>query len=158
MACGDKYVGRAVGLLWAEGACDAKPDASAYKSIGAAITKSFTYGVQETDGTADDNISGLDEALATGQTFEISADGKCKKIDGTDSSQIELLKLINSKLNNAQQPTIWLKMVFPDVTFETYVFVTDNLSRSAPDKDTVAYTFAAKGQDNVVGVEITDTV
>lgn len=157
MACGDKFVGRGVGLLWAEGTCSARPDATEYKVAGAMVTKSFTWGVQETDGTADDNKSGFDEALATGQTFEISADGKCKKSDGTNSSQIELTLSIADKLKNQQQPTIWVKLVFDDLTFETFAFVTDPGSRSGGDKDTVNFTFAAKAQDSDFGLIVTPT-
>lgn len=153
-----KYTGRQAALYWVAGCGDARPDAADYKLVGAVNTKGFNLSGDEVDATADDTVGGIKETLVTYANYEVTADGKCRNGDGTASSHAELLTYWAGEMNASRQPGAWVKLVFPDLTFEAFCVITDPGSRSASDTDTATFTFAAKATASDFGLIVEPTV
>ena len=152
-----KFIGRSVGLEYVTGCGDAVPTGG-WLTVGALNTKAFTIGTDTVDATADDNTDNIKEMLATYLNYAISGDGKAKATAA--SNQAALIKYLVDEMKAGLQPTAWLRVTMPDITIVAFMLITDPGSRSAPNADTVTFTFAAEvtatdtGVDNVI---VTDT-
>ena len=153
-----KYTGRQAALYWVSGCGDVQPAEIDYKLVGAVNTKGFTLNGDEIDATADDTVGGLKETLLTYMNYEVTADGKCRNGDGTASSHAELLTYFAGEMAASRQPGAWVKLVFPDLTFECFCVLTDPGSRTASDSDSATYSFAAKATAGNFGLLINPTV
>lgn len=157
MACNKtKYVGRDVVLEYAMGCGDTLPDDLDWKILGSLRTKDFSIEWETTDATADDSIDSLRENLATFLSLSISGDGTCKASGLHSENQIELTKHVVKPESTGGQPTAWVRMTFPDLTFTAYMLIT-NMSRSAPYDDVVTFSFEASNASSDFGVIVEDT-
>lgn len=156
-ASNPKYTGRTVPLEFLEGCGDVRPDSGSYIPVGALNVKAFNLSADEIDATADDTVGGVKETLVTYMNFEVSGDGKARNGDGTVSNHARLVKYFVDEMAAGRQPNAWIRLTFPDITIEAYCVLTDPGSRSAPDTDSVTFTFAAKATSSDFGVIVEDT-
>lgn len=158
MACeSDKYVGRDVTLEYFIGCGDEKPESADYKVLGAMTTKEVTIEWDQVDPTADDTVGNLKETLATYLNFSISGDlvARARDVVGI-SNQIALMKHVINPTATSNQPYAWIRVTFPDVTFECFMLVS-NFSVSAPTTDVVTRSFEAAAASSPFGLIVTDT-
>lgn len=160
MACElDKYVGREVALEFYIGCGDTLPQEADWKPVGALRTKEVNLEWDTTDATADDNPGSVRSNLATYKAFTISGDGVSKRSDGTLSNQTALYKHVFNPTTTGNQPVVWMRVTFPDVTFVSYMLVT-TMDRSAPYDDITTFSFEASMTEASAlpeGVQLTDT-
>lgn len=157
MACETiKYPGRNVILEYAIGCGDKKPLAGEYKAFGSLRTKEFNLAWDSTDATDSDSIGALRENIATFQTLQISGDGVCRSSGALGENLIELTKHVVKPDATGGQPVVWLRMTFPDLTFEAFMLIT-TMSRSAPFDDLTTYSFEASATASDFGLIVTDT-
>lgn len=149
-----KYVGKVVTLEYAFGCGDTLPTAGDWKRVGAMRTKEWTLEWDTIDATADDSVGGVRENLASFQTAGVSGDGVCRASGAGSEDLIALTKYVAQPAGG--QPTVWLRMTFPDITVVFYGLVT-TMSRSMPYDDVVTYSFEASATASDFGVIITDT-
>lgn len=156
MACNQtKYVGKGVILEYAIACPEDRPDSGDYLRLGAMRTKEFNLEWETADATADDSIGSLRENLATFQTATVSGDGVLvNSVDG--SALTELTKHFANPVATSGQPVVWMRMTFPDVTFEAAMLLT-TLSRSAPYDDVATYSLEASATASPYGLLIEDT-
>lgn len=158
MACENKkFVGRNVLLEYAIGCGDAQPAAGDWKKFGSLRTKEFNLAWDTTDATDSDSIGALRENLATFQTLTISGDGIVRVGGAMGENLKELTKHVAKPDATGGQPTVWLRMTFPDLTF-TALMIVSSLARSAPHDDVVTYTLEATATASDFGLLIVDTV
>lgn len=155
MACQtEHYVGRDVVLEYVIGCGDVRPEASEYKLIGSLRTKDMALSWDNTDTTTSDSIGALRENLATFLNLTISGDGLATR--GGVANLKELTRhFVRPDATNGQ-PVIWLRMTFPDLTFEAFMLMT-NLSRGAPYDDAATFSFEAMATGSYFGLIVDDT-
>ncbi len=151
-----KYVGRDVVLEYAIGCGDTLPAEADWKRFGSMRTKEFNLEWETTDATADDSIGALRENLATFQSLTISGDGTCKASGAGSANLIELTKHVANPAATGGQPTAWLRMTFPDLTFTAFMIIT-TMSRSAPFDDVTTYSMEASATASDFGLIVEDT-
>lgn len=157
MACEKtKYVGRDVVLEVAIGCGDAMPASGDWKRFGSMRTKEFNLEWETTDATADDSVGALRENLATFQTLSISGDGTLKKAGQGGATLTEITKHFVDPSATAGQPTVWMRMTFPDLTFTAFMLLS-NMSRSAPYDDIATYSLEASATASDFGLIVEDT-
>lgn len=157
MACQQmKIVGRDVALEYAIGCGDTLPTESEWKRFGSLRTKEFNLAWDTTDATDSDSIGALRENLATFQTLTISGDGTVKVAGGGAANLKELTKHVAKPVSTGGQPTAWMRMTFPDLTFIAFMLLT-TLSRSSPHDDIVTYSMEASATASDFGLIIEDT-
>lgn len=151
------YVGRNVVFEFAEGCPDAKPQEAAYKFVGACNTKGFTLSSDTVDSTTDRTTGGVRSTSVTYLTYEVSLDGKVRLQDKADEANTALFKYYVNEIAAGRQPSVWTRMIFPDVTVEAYCNLT-NYERSAPDSDMVTFSVTFSATESDFGVTVTDTI
>ncbi|MFV0411143.1 MAG: Ig-like domain-containing protein [Paracoccus sp. (in: a-proteobacteria)] len=151
-----KYTGRVVVLEYAIGCGDALPVEADWKRFGAMRTKEFSLEWDTTDATADDSIGALKENLATFQSLKISGDGVCKASGSGAANLIELTKHVANPAATGNQPFVWLRMTFPDITFTAFMILT-TMSRSAPHDNVTTYSMEANATASDFGLIVADT-
>lgn len=151
-----KIIGRVAVLEYFIGCGDVLPTSSDWKRLGAMRTKELTLEWDTTDATADDSIGALRENLATFQTMSISGDGTLKVSGVGSANLIEMTKHVANPLATGGQPTAWIRLTFPDITFISFMIVT-NMSRSAPYDDVVTYSLEASATASDFGLIVEDT-
>lgn len=156
MACNQtKYVGKGVIIEYAIACPEDRPASGDYLRLGAMRTKEFNLEWETADATADDSIGSLRENLATFQTATVSGDGVL--VNSADGSALtELTKHFANPVATSGQPVVWMRMTFPDVTFEAAMLLT-TLSRSAPYDDVATYSLEASATASPYGLLIEDT-
>jgi uncharacterized protein YjdB len=156
MACNKtKYVGKDVPLEFAIACPEDRPLSSDYKRVGAMRAKEFNLEWETADATADDTIGSLRSNLATFQTLTISGDGTLvNSVDG--SALTELTKHFVDPVATSGQPIVWMRMTFPDLTFEAAMLLT-TLSRTAPYDDVATYSLEASATASPFGLIVEDT-
>lgn len=112
------YVGRSVVFEYAVGCPDTKPLEAEYKFAGACNTKGFTLGGDTVDGTTDQTTGGIRANSVTYLTYEASVDGKVRLKDKAAEANTALLKYYVGEIAAGRQPSVWTRMIFPDVTIE----------------------------------------
>ncbi len=151
------YIGKSVIFEYAVGCADAKPLEAEYKFVGAVNTKGFTLGADSVDGTTDQSTGGIRSTTVTYLTFEASVDGKVRMMDKAAEANTALLKYYVGEIAAGRQPSVWTRMIFPDVTIEAYCNLT-NYERSAPDSDLVTFSATFSATESDFGVTVTDTI
>lgn len=152
-----KYVGRSVVMEYALGTPNALPAAADWKRFGAMRTKSFSAPWDTVDATADDTVGYVREMLATYQTLTVSGDGTLLTGEGNDAVNLKNLTkhFFNPSTSNGQ-PVAWFRLTFPDLTFTTYMLISD-LSREAPNDEIATYSFEATATASDFGLIVEDT-
>lgn len=157
MACElDKYVGREVAFEFVIGCPDTLPDPGDWLPVGALRTKELSGTWDTVDATADDNASSLRSNLATYQSLEFSADGTCKRADGTLSNQTLLTQHFFNPTATGGQPAIWARMTFPDLTFTCFMLLSE-CSRSAPHDEITTFSLAMASSESPFGIIVEET-
>ena len=151
-----KFVGRDVVPEYAIACGDALPLPGDWKRLGSMRTKEFNLEWETTDATADDSVGALRETLATFQTLSVSGDGTVKASGLGAENLIELTKHVANPEATDGQPVVWIRLTFPDLTFTTFMIIT-NLSRSAPFDDVVTFSFEASATASDFGLMVDDT-
>lgn len=158
MACeNEKFVGRNVTLEYAIGCGDAQPAPGDWKKFGSLRAKEFNLAWDTTDATDSDSVGSLRENLATFKSLTISGDGIIRTSGTLGANLKELTKHVADPVATGGQPTAWLRMTYPDLTFECLMLIS-NLSRSAPYDDVATYSLEASATASQFGLIITDTV
>ena len=155
------YVGRDVALEIGYACGDVDPLAPDFNWIPFASlrTKEFNLTWDTADATSDSSPNSLRENLATFKTLEISGDGVAKQatLAGEVSTFTQLTKHVaNPGPEFSDQPVVWLRMTFPDLTFIAYMLVSD-ISRSAAFDDVVTFSFTAQAASSDFGLIVLDT-
>lgn len=153
----EHYIGRGVVLEVAFGCPDALPGEIDYGFAGACNTKDIKLGAETVDGTTDRTTGGVKATFVTYMNFEVTLDGKCRKADKADEKNTELFKYYAEEIRNARQPSVWVRVTYPDITVVAYCVITD-MSRSAPDSDMTTFNITLTATESDFGVVITDTV
>ncbi len=157
MACNrKKFVGRDVVLEYHIGCGDVLPLESEWKRFGSMRTKSFEISWDTIDATDDESIGSLRENLALFQTLTMSGDGTVKVSTGGAANLTEITKHVARPDATGGQPTAWMRMTFPDLTFIAYMLI-PTMGRSAPYDDVVTYTLEASATASDFGLIIEDT-
>lgn len=157
MACKQlKFTGKTVVLEYHIGCPDTLPQEQDWKRVGAMRGKELTLEWDTTDATADDSVGALRENLATFQNMSISGDGTVK-VSGAGAAELKALtKHVLNPSATGGQPTAWMRLTFPDLTFVAYMLVS-NMSRSAPHDDVVTYSLEASATSSDFGLIVDDT-
>lgn len=151
-----KITGRVAVLEYAIGCGDKLPKSSEWKRLGAMRTKDLTLEWDTVDGTADDSIGSLRENLANFQNMSVSGDGTLKVAGAGSANLIEMTKHVANPVATGGQPSAWLRLTYPDLTFTAFMIVT-NMSRSAPYDDVVTYSLEASATASDFGLIVEDT-
>jgi uncharacterized protein YjdB len=155
------YVGRDVLLEYGLACGDVNPidPDFAWTPFASLRTKDFSLTWDTADASSDSSPNNLRENLATFQTLEISGDGVAKQATtiGEQSAFTILTKhVVRPGPAFSHQPVVWLRMTFPDLTFVSYMLITD-LSRSATYDDVVTFSFTASAASSDFGLIVMDT-
>lgn len=155
------YVGRDVLLEYAFACGDVDPTtpAFAWTPFASLRTKDFNLTWDTADASSDSSPNSLRENLATFQTLEISGDGVAKR--STEAGVQDAFTVLTKHVVKpgpafSNQPVVWLRMTFPDLTFIAYMLITD-LSRSATYDDVVTFSFTAVAASSDFGLLVEDT-
>jgi len=151
-----KYVGRSVALEFFIGYGDTLPGPSDWLPIGSLRTKEFNVEWDMADATDADAIGSLRESLATFKSLTISGDGVSRREDDTVGNQTALYKHFINPTATGDQPVVWMRMTFPDLTFTAYMMLS-SMSRSAPYDDVVTFSFEASSTSSEFGLIVEDT-
>ncbi|AZV93590.1 hypothetical protein CBF45_07555 [Bordetella sp. J329] len=151
-----KYVGRDVVLEYSIGCGDVLPASNEWKRLGAMRTKEFSAEWDSTDATADDSIGSLRENLATFLSLTMSGDGTLTLSGDGAANLKEMTKHFLSPVATGGQPVAWFRMTFPDLTFTTFMLMS-NFSRSAPYDDVATYSMEASSTASDFGLIVEDT-
>lgn len=154
------YVGRDVALEYGLACGDVDPRLPGFNwtPFAAMRTKEFGLTWDTADASSDASVDNLRENLATFKTLEISGDGVAQRaVTAGESAFTQLTKHVaNPGPDFSDQPVIWLRMTFPDLTFIAYMLVSE-LSRSATYDDVVTFSFTASAASSDFGLIVQDT-
>lgn len=155
------YVGKDVTLELGYACGDVDPTAPSFNwtAFASLRTKSFNLTWDTADASSDSSPNNLRENLATFQSLEISGDGVAKRatVLGEEDAFTTLTKhVVRPGPEYSNQPVVWLRMTFPDLTFVAYMLITD-LSRDATYDDTVTFSFTAMAASSDFGLLVDDT-
>lgn len=157
MACkSNYYVGKDVILEYAFGCGDALPAENEWMRVGSLTTKEFNLTWDTEDTTTDDVVGYIRENLATFQSLSISGTGKAKRAGAGADNLKALTKHVISPVDTGGQPSVWMRMTYPDLTFIAYMIVTD-ASRSGGTADSVEFNFEAQATSSDFGLIVEDT-
>lgn len=152
-----KYTGKSVVMEYAIKCGDEMPVSGDWKRFGAMRTKSFSAPWDTVDATADDVEGYIRENLATFQQLSVSGDGTLLNGNAEDAQNFKALtKHFFNPTATGGQPTAWIRMTFPDLTFTCYMIISD-LSREAPYDDVTTYSFEASATASTFGITVEDT-
>lgn len=133
------YVGRNVVLEVVESCGDTAPDTLTYLPIGSVNQKDINVGTTTTDITSDDT-TGAQATLVSFLTFTASVSGFATQSDGVAANQALLKKYLVDEVVAGRQPTVFVRAIFPDVTYYAFCNLTSN-SNSASSSEATGYTF-----------------
>lgn len=155
MACDiSKYVGKDVAVDYVIACGDVLPLEADWKSLGSMRAKELSGEWDTTDATDDSSVGGIREMLATFMSVTVSGDGVLKKVGGENLT--ELTKHFFNPVETSGQPTLWLRMTFPDLTFKAY-FLLSSFGRNAQYDDVAQYSLEAQTTASPFGVIVEDT-
>lgn len=139
------YIGRTVPWEFFTGCGDVDPTdpANTWLPVGSLNNKTWNLTTSETDNTSDDT-QGVMSSLITYLTLESTASGFATAEDGTLGNQALLMKyLVSEVVDNQRQPSLWVRVTFPDVTVYAFVNMTAN-NRSMSSTETVTFEISVK--------------
>lgn len=153
-----KYVGKIVGLEFAYGCGNQLPSEGDWTRFPSMTTKGLETGWETEDVTTDDTSGYFAEQIATVQSFSISGEGICRRSGDKAAVLSELTKFVsNPATKNMDQPALWMRFIYPDITYTAFVVVTDLSRPSAGVNDAQTFTLAAEATSSDFGVIIEDT-
>lgn len=157
MACNQiKYVGKDVIMEFAIACPDEMPLEADWKRLGAMRAKEVGIEWETADATADSSVGALRENIATFQSLTISGDGVLEA-SGVDADNMKLLqKHVINPVETSNQPFVWLRTTFPDLTFTAAMLMT-TFSRTAPYDDMATYSMEASATASPFGLIVEDT-
>lgn len=151
-------IGRAVPWEFFELVCgDADPTTLSYLPVGSLNNKTWNLSSQVTDNTSDSTI-GVTSSLVTYISLESTASGFATGEDGTLSNQARLYKYYTDEVQAGRQPTMWVRVTFPDITVYAFVNIT-GYNRSMASGETVTFelsvqsTATGSAQESIVVVD-----
>ncbi len=154
------FVGRDVALEFGLACGDVDPRLPGFNwtPFASMRTKEMNLTWDTADASSDSSVNSLRENLATFLAFEISGDGVAKQsVNGEPSAFTTLTKHVaNPGPEFSNQPVVWLRLTFPDLTFIAYMLVSE-LSRSAPYDDVVTFSLTAAAASSDFGLIVLDT-
>ncbi len=134
------YIGRSVPWEYALACGDVDPTTLSYQPVGSTNNKTWNIGTETSDNTADDT-QGVTSSIVTYANLESSVSGFATARDGTLSSQAALYQYFTNQTisgNISKQPSIWVRVTFPDLTFYAFVNIT-SYNRTIASSDTVTF-------------------
>ncbi|MNZ87978.1 Phage major tail protein 2 [compost metagenome] len=157
MACKNpKFVGRDVVVEFSIGCGDALPAELEWRRFGAMRTKEWNLGWDTADATDADIVGYLRENMGTFQTLEVSGDGVLK-VSGAGAQNLkDIQKHVANPAATGGQPVAWFRYTFPDLTFISFMIITE-FSRSAPYDDVATYSYSASATASDFGLIVEDT-
>lgn len=135
----EDYTGKDVALYYHIDCGNSKPAEGEWKRLGSMRTKTFEVNWETVDATTDTSPGNRRVNLTTFQTIEFSGDGKCRAsgVDSTNLNEVNMHALVP----DGGKPVIWLKLMFPDISFIDFFNIT-NFSRSAPHDDIATFSIS----------------
>lgn len=116
--------GRAVVLEVADGCADTAPANTEWKALMAGTSKGLDYSPNTVTSDADDT-KGFVENIVTNSDLSISFDGEVRVNDKTDEyGFFKLERYYTTEINNARQPSIWVRMKYGENVFTGYMVIT----------------------------------
>lgn len=154
------YTGRNVIVEFVESCGDTDPAGLTYLPIGFSNQKDINVGTSETDNTSDDT-TGVQSSIKTYLTFSVSVSGFASQSDGLAVNQALLKKYLVNEIIAGRQPTVFIRVIMPDVTYYAFCNVSTT-SNSAASTDAVTYSFeftatATPAGSGIKAVEVVDT-
>lgn len=141
LQCDQKnYIGRAVPWEYALACGNVDPTTLNYMPVGSTNNKTWNIGTETSDNTADDT-SGVTSSLVTYASLESTVSGFATVADNTLSTQAALYDyFIGQTLSSdtRKQPSMWIRVTFPDRTFYAFVNIT-SYNRTTASTDTVTF-------------------
>ena len=134
------YIGRSVPWEYALACGDVDPTTLSYQPVGSTNNKTWNIGTETSDNTADDT-SGVTSSLVTYASLESTVSGFATVADNTLSNQAALYQYFLEQTlssDTRKQPSIWVRVTFPDLTFYAFVNIT-SYNRSTASTDTVTF-------------------
>ena len=135
---------------------DVDPKTLTFQRMGSMRGKDLTLSADNIDTTTDSSSGGYRSSLASFKTMEFTGDGLCRVGDASDSGQTQLTK----HMVDEDQPVLWLRFTYPDLTFTAYMILTE-MSRSAPNDDAITFSMTASvtdtGSEVIQSVYVEDT-
>lgn len=136
------YIGRSVPWEYAMVCGNVDPQGAGvnFLPVGSLNNKTFNLSSETSDNTTDDT-RGVISSLVTYLSLESTASGFATVADGTLSNQAALYKYYTSQVQAGdprRQPSLWIRVTFPDVTVYAYVNITA-LNRTAGTTETVSF-------------------
>ena len=133
------YTGRNVPVEFAVSCGDVDPVGLTYLPFGSVNQKDVNVGTTTTDNTSDDT-DGVQSALVTYLTFSATVSGFATSADGVAANQATLKKYLVDEVMAGRQPTVSIRVIFPDVTYYAFCNVTTT-SNGAPSGDATTFSF-----------------
>lgn len=151
----ENYTGRDV-LAFFHISCNSFiPEENQWERLSGLTTKTFNAGWETADVTADD-IAGYSQAfMATFQNFGFSGEG-FMKIAGSSAISKILSHMLNPVATGGQ-PTMWIRLVYPDKTY-TYYSLIGTMDLDAPLDSATTFSLEVSPASSAYGVMIADTV
>lgn len=157
MVCkSQKIVGADVVLEYAIGCGDRLPIESEWKRMGSMRTKEFSIEWDSADTTDDGSKGRMREMMATFLSLSMSGDGTVKVSGEGSANAKEIAKHIADPVATGGQPTVWMRMTFPDLTYIAYMMFS-SYGRSAPFDDVVTFSMEASATASDFKLIVEDT-
>ncbi len=155
------YTGRNVILEFVESCGDTDPTLLTYLPAGSVNQKDVNVGTTTTDNTSDDT-TGVQSALVTYLTFSATLAGFATQSDGATVNQALLKKYLVNEVIAGRQPSVFIRIIFPDITYYAFCNVTSS-TNSASSTEAVTYNFeftatATPSDSGIPSVQALDTV
>lgn len=137
-----KFVGRLAVLEYQILCPDEVPVVGDWLRVGPMTTRDLNIEWDLTEADGDDNDGAVIEQLASALNMTVSGDGLCMKADSSVSNQIALTLHCHTPTATGDQPYIWVRLTYPDITF-TFPALLNNMSRSGENRSSVTFSFEA---------------
>lgn len=134
------YIGRVVTAAFALACGDADPESLTYLPFGSTTSKTIAQTATTTDNTSDDT-TGVQSSLVSFQTFELTVNGFATVADGAQSNQTMLKKYFTEEIMAGRQPTVFVRVIYPDITYYAFCNITNVTPGDATGSETVTYSF-----------------
>lgn len=146
-ATGGKYLGRRVLVQVDMKNCsDTYPLEADWQKIAPLTSKDLDFSADTVESTADDVSGGYKETYVTFQNAGFSFSGEAKEVYNADEVLQDMIIFRNSQLAAGKQPSMWIKVTTPSLTYTFWVNFT-NYSEANPSDalSTFSLSFAATG-------------
>lgn len=151
----DNFTGRDVLIMYHISCNSFLPTDAEWKRFSGLTTKSLDYGWEVADVTDDGVAGNFQESMATFQTFSFSGEGFVKRAAASAIAEItaHLLKPVAT----GGQPTLWLRFIYPDITFTLYGLMGGS-GRESPLDSAATFSLEVSPAPSDYGVMVAPTV